>query len=171
MKKTEAEKLFYRNTKLAYHVLHSNYPMFGQDEDMKQEALLGLWRACLTFNPDKGNFSTYAGCCILNQIRMAMRREAKQPDTVSLSTPLGEEGVTLEDMLEDPCPSIDEGLIDLKNYLGKLSEKELKIIQLNVKGLTQRQIGAEMGLSQTWCSRILKQLRQDYLEQEDQNEQ
>lgn len=168
MKRTEAEQLFHKNIKLAYHVLHRNYPMFAQDEDMKQEALLGLWQACLTFNPRKAQFSTYAGCCILNQIRMAMRKDAKQPETVSLSTPLGEEGVTLEDMLEDPCPSIDEGLIDLRNYLAGLSEKERQIIQLNIQGLTQHQIGAKMGLSQTWCSRILKKLRQDYLKQEEQ---
>lgn len=165
--RNEAEQLFLENTALAYHILHKDFPTFAQSEDMKQEALLGLWRACISFDPSKGKFSTYAGCCILNAIRYALRGYQKQPETVSLNQPISEEGSTLEDLLEDPYPSVDEGLIDLVTFLKGLPERERKLIQCRLDGLTQNQISAEMGLSQTWCSRILKKMRQEYLKQEE----
>lgn len=168
MARNEAEQLFLKNTKLAHHVLHKNYPTFSQDEDFHQEALLGLWRACLTYDKNKGHFSTYAGCCILNQIRHAMRSYVKQPETVSLSHPVGEGGATLEDLIEDPCPRTNEGLIDLKAFLAGLPERELKLIQLSSAGLTQEEIGKQLGRSRAWCCNTLKRLQQDYLKQEDQ---
>lgn len=168
MKRTEAEQLFHKNIKLAHHVLHRNYPTFSQNEDIQQEALLGLWRACLTYDKNKGNFSTYAGQCILNQIRYAMRSFAKQPETVSLSHPVGEDGATLEDFIEDPCPGTDEGLVDLKLFLEGLTQRELKLIQLSAAGLTQEEIGKQLGRSRAWCCITLRRLQENYLKQEDQ---
>lgn len=168
MKKTDAEQLFHKNINLAYYILHKHYTLSAQDEDLKQEALLGLWKACMTFDPSKAQFSTYAIRCILNQINMYYRKESNKPLTVSLNAPVGEDGLTMEDVLEDPCPSIDEGLIDLKTYLAGLTDEERKIIQLNVEGFTQQQIGDKMGKSQAWCSHMLRRLRQNYQEQEEQ---
>ena len=168
MKRTEAEQLFHNNIKLAHYVLHRNYPTFSQNEDMHQEALLGLWRACLTYDKNKGHFSTYAGQCILNQIRYVMRSLTKQPETVSLSHPVGDNGVTLEDLIEDPCPGTDEGLIDLRTFLEGLPQRELKLIQLSAAGLTQEEIGKQLGRSRAWCCRTLRRLQEDYLKQEDQ---
>lgn len=168
MGKTDAEQLFYKNTNLAYYVLHKHYTLSAQDDDLKQEALLGLWKACMTFDSSKSRFSTYAVTCILNQLKLYFRKEAKQLQTISLSTTVGEEGLTIEDTLEDPCPSVDEKLIDLKSYIAGLTDEERKIIQLNIEGFTQQQIGDKMGKSQAWCSRMLRRLRQNYQEQEEQ---
>lgn len=165
MKKT-AEALFEENIKLAYGLLWKYYPTFAEDEDMQQEALLGLWRACTTYDSDKSKFSTYAGSCILNQIRGVLRKTVKQPEMVSLSSPVGEDGATLEDLLEDPCLTIDEGLIDLKDYIAGLTELEHKILRMRLQGLTQRQISLELSMSQPWCNRILVNLRKNYLKQE-----
>lgn len=43
-------------------------------EDLLQEGYIGLWKACLTFDKDKGyQFSTYACKCIDSQIRTMLR--------------------------------------------------------------------------------------------------
>ena len=169
MQRTEAERLFLKNRKLVHHALWSRYPTFAGDEDMQQEALVGLWKACLTYDKNKSKFSTYAISCILNQVRLAMRALAKQPETVSLSTVVGEDdSCTLEEILEDPYPRTSPDCIALKMYIEGLEERDRQVVQYALEGLTQKQIAKHLGMSQVWVSRTLKRLRQEYLEQEDQ---
>ena len=174
MKRTELEKLFNENKGLVYFTLWKHYPTFAKDEDLQQEALLGLWQACLTYDKSKSQFSTYATSCILNKIRVWIRDRSKHPDTVSLSTPIKgyeEEGMTLEDTIEDPVPSIDEGLIDLKNFIGSLQERDQKMIKLRVQGLTQKQIAQELGMGRVNCAMRLSRIWVKYLERRNEDEQ
>ncbi len=69
------EELFEKNTKLAYHVAHKWEGRIPHSfEDIAQECLLGLWKACKAFDPMRGTkFSTYAGVCMDNQVRMMLR--------------------------------------------------------------------------------------------------
>lgn len=173
MTRNEQEQLFYKNLELAYFTLWKHYPTFAQDEDIKQEALLGLWKACMTYDKDKSQFSTYAAQCILNQVRMVLRKRSYEPDMVSLNTPVGVEDdtLTLEATLEDPVPSIDEGYIDLKDFLRGLNEQDKKLIQLRLQGKTQKQIAQEMGLTQPYCSRLITRIWVDYMERRNEDEQ
>lgn len=169
MMRTEAEQLYHDNIRLAYYILNISYPTFAKDEDMQQEALLGLWKACTTYNPDKAQFSTYAGYCILNQLRLAMRGWEKQPDTVSLNTPISDnEELTLGDTIEDPSSDIDEGYMALKLFIDGLPERERQLVRLMMNGLSQKQAANKLGLSQWWACYALKRLRNKYLKQEDQ---
>ena len=88
MTRNEQEQLFYNNLELAYFTLWKHYPTFAQDEDLKQEAVLGLWKACLTYDESKSKFSTYAVSCMLNKMKVWLRDRSKHPDTVSLSSPV-----------------------------------------------------------------------------------
>ena len=173
MARNEQEQLFYENIGLAYFILWKHYPTFAKDEDMKQEALLGLWKACMAYDKDKSQFSTYAGQCILNQVRMVLRKQSYEPDTVSLSTPVGgeDESLTLESLIEDPVPSIDEDYIDLKDFLRGLNKRDKKLIQLRLQGKTQNQIAQEMGLAQPYCSRLITKILVDYMERRNEDEQ
>lgn len=174
MTRNEQEQLFYQNVKLAYFVMWKHYPTFAKDEDLKQEALLGLWQACMTYNKDKAQFSTYASSCILNKVKVWFRERCKHPEMVSLSTPIGgyeEEGLTLEDAIEDPVPSIDEGLIDLKNFLGSLRDRDQEIIKLRMQGLTQKQIAQQLGMSRVNCATRLSRIRVKYEERRNEDEQ
>ena len=174
MKQTELEQLFYKNVELAYFVMWKHYPTFAKDEDLKQEALLGLWQACLSYDQQKSLFSTYASHCIHNRLRVWLRERSKHPDTVSLNSPVGgyeEEGLTLEDTIEDPVPSIDEGLIDLKNFLGSLRDRDQEMIKLRMQGLTQKQIAQELGMTRVNCSMRLTRIWAQYSERRNEDEQ
>lgn len=152
MDQKKAEVLFEDNQKLVYAILNKYYPTFAQDEDMQQEGMFGLWKACLTYDPSGYKFSTYAGTCILNQVRMAMRQQAKQPSTISLNTPiLGEDKTVgeLGDLIEDPVPSIDVGYISWKEYFSKLKPTEQQIVNLKLQGYTFKQISQQLGMKQT----------------------
>lgn len=174
MTRNEQEQLFHENLELAYFILWKHYPTFAQDEDLKQEALLGLWKACLSYDQQKSMFSTYASRCIHNRLRMWLRERSKHPDTVSINSPVagyGEEGPTLEDTIEDPVPAIDEDYINLKNFLASLSERDQKIVKLRMQGLTQEQIARELGMTRVNCSVRLTRIWVKFVERRNEDEQ
>lgn len=174
MTRNEQEQLFQQHLDLVYFAMWKYYPTFAKDEDLKQEALIGLWQACLTYEESKSKFSTYAVSCILNKMKVWLRDRSKHPDTISLSTPIGgyeEEGLTLEDTIEDPVLAIDEGYIDLKDFLASLSERDQKIVKLRMQGLTQKQIAQELGMTRVNCATRLSRIWVKYLERRNEDEQ
>lgn len=161
--KTEPKALFEDNQKLAYSTLWKYYPWYATDEDMKQEALLGLWKACITFDPGKSQFSTYAVTCIQNQIRMALRDNSKQPLTVSLEANLaGVEGLTIGDTLEELAPSISDEYILLKEFLRTLSSRDQLLIKYKLMGLNQKQIAQRLGITPVYCGRLFTKIHVEY---------
>lgn len=167
MTRNEQEQLFQQHLDLVYFAMWKYYPTFAKDEDLKQEALLGLWQACLTYDESKSKFSTYAVSCMLNKMKVWLRDRSKHPDTVSLSTPIGgyeEEGMTLEDTIEDPVISIDVGYLDLKNFIESLSPRDQQIVKLRIQGLKQIQIAQELGMTRTNCAMRLSRIWVKYLE-------
>ena len=48
----------------------------GETEDLKQEGLMGLYKACLLFDPEKASFSTFARVCMRSAVVDALRRAA-----------------------------------------------------------------------------------------------
>lgn len=173
MTKNEQEQLFHQWTEFAWFLLWKHFPNLALDDDIKQEALLGLWKACMTFEEGKAQFSTYASQCIINQIRQVLRKRSNAPKTVSLSTPISleDDNLTLADVIEDPVPSIDEGYIDLKEFLRGLSDRDKKLVQLRLQGKTQKQIAHEMGLAQSYCSRLITKIWVEYFERRNEDEQ
>lgn len=78
------EQLFTQNQGLAYSYLqkHTIYLRGYDQEDLQQEALLALWKACLTYNPKKSKFSTYATTCIANRFRDLIKIQSRKVDEV-----------------------------------------------------------------------------------------
>lgn len=159
----EPEQLFEQNQRLAYSVIWKIAPNFANDEDLKQEALLGLWKACLTWDPKKSQFSTYSVRCIRNQIYMYFRKQSKLSREISLDTPIsGTEQITLADMLEDPIPSIRDEKLAVRDLLDGLSPREIELVQAKLDGKPQYEIGKLLGVSQSMCSRMLTKIRVRY---------
>lgn len=65
--------LFEKNIDLVYYMISRYYPLNIQDEDVIQNGMIGLWKACITYYESLNMFSTYASRCILNEIRMYFR--------------------------------------------------------------------------------------------------
>lgn len=100
------EELFEKNTLMAYKIANkyrTNYNRYY--EDIKQEALLGLWRACQTYN-ESTKFSTYAYVCIKNTVNMYIRRFRKHEDrNISIYT------ITVDNLsIEDSLGAEDENI-------------------------------------------------------------
>lgn len=164
----DREKLFADNVKLVPFVLRRYYPpTFVWDEDLMQDGLIALWKACVAYDESRSNaFSTFAVFCIRNGINMALRRRSRWMHTESLDQPIfsGKDGseLYLADMIEDTAAQIDDGIIGIMEFISGLNGRDKEIIELRMSGLTQYQCAEKLGISQTHCCRLLKRLKSKY---------
>ena len=64
-----------QHTGLAHRVAYHYAPTVLWDhEDYYQLALIGLWKACQTYQPEKGSFAHYAVRIMHNEIRAVLRK-------------------------------------------------------------------------------------------------
>ncbi len=154
-------------------------------EDLISIGTIGLMKAINTFNPNKNiKLATYASRCIENEILMYLRRNNKTKMEVSIDEPLnvdwdGNE-LLLSDILgtgEDIIYKDIEREVDrklLRKALETLSPREQKIIHLRFgigdihgKELTQKEVADQLGISQSYISRlekkIMKRLKREIL--------
>lgn len=154
-------------------------------EDLISIGTIGLIKAINTFNPVKNiKLATYASRCIENEILMYLRRNSKTKMEVSIDEPLnvdwdGNELLlsdilgTSEDIIyKDLEREVNRGL--LIKALETLSKREQTIIRLRFgigtagdKELTQKEVADQLGISQSYISRlekkIMKRLKKEIL--------
>ena len=168
MDQNDAKRLFEENQKLVNYVLWHNYSQYGFDEDLYQEGSIGLWKACLTYDPSKSEFSTYAVHCIQHQILKALQSQSKKKvNTISLDAPLNltsENGLTIADCIKDPVSDIDIDYICLRDHLNKCTKKDKKLIQLRLQGLTLGEISQILGVTKQYVGSRLTKILVAYLE-------
>lgn len=165
--------LIERNLRLVAHIV-KKYQYIGEDtEDLISIGTIGLIKAVTTFDADKGSrLATYAARCIDNELLMMFRSRKKSSRDVSIHEPIGtdKEGneISLLDIIESPPEDIVErmelasDIEKLYDYMDEiLTDREKEIIKLRY-GLfqgeesTQREIGAKLGISRSYVSRIEK---------------
>ena len=159
------EEMFSKNIKIAYKIANRYLTNYASEyEDIKQIALMGLWKAVSTFD-NTHVFSTYAYTVISNEINYYLRTVKKHYNTISLKQEIKED-ITLEDVLADKNNYIEklENSLDIENYISqirnsKLKEQEKIVFELTLKGYKQRQIAKIIGCSQAEVSRKIRKLR------------
>ncbi|MBX5467622.1 MAG: RNA polymerase sporulation sigma factor SigE [Firmicutes bacterium] len=150
-------------------------------EDLVSIGTIGLIKAVNTFNVERRiKLATYASKCIENEILMYLRRNARVRYEVSFDEPLnvdwdGNE-LLLSDVLGTDNDLIYKRLEDevdkvlLRRALGKLTGRERRILELRFglrdgRERTQKEVADQLGISQSYISRlekrILKRLRKE----------
>ena len=82
--------LIEHNLRLVAHVVKKYQHLSEDTEDLISIGTIGLIKAVMTFNPDKGvRLATYAARCIENELLMLMRSRKKVSGEVSLYEPIG----------------------------------------------------------------------------------
>lgn len=174
--------LIERNLRLVAHIAKKYQNSEEEMEDLISIGCIGLIKAIDTFNAGKGKLATYACRCIDNELLMLLRSKKKTSREVSLFEPIGQdkEGneIHLVDVIEQQQIDIVDQ-IELKNNIMKLfdslekcldeREKEIIIMRYGLNGArekTQSEIGAYLGISRSYVSRIekksLKKLRAEF---------
>ena len=143
-------------------------------EDLISIGTIGLIKAIGTYRRDKNiKLATYASRCIENEILMHIRKISCQKTEISLDEPinmdydgnelllsdvLGTDENTVTGRLED-----EVDLILLRQALGGLPprEREIMVMRYGLEGqkeLTQKEVAAALGISQSYISRLEKRI-------------
>jgi len=172
--------LIERNLRLVVYIARKFENTGVPIEDLVSIGTIGLIKAVNTFDPSKKiKLATYASRCIENEILMYLRRNNKTRAEISFDEPLNTDWdgneLLLSDVLgtESDVMKYIEEQVDrslLVGALGRLSGREKRIMELRF-GLkdgqekTQKEVADEMGISQSYISRlekrILKKMRRE----------
>ena len=134
----------------------------------------GIAEAINTFRTDKNiKLATYASRCIENEILMYLRKNSAQRTEVSFDEPLNTDWDGKELLLSDVLGTdgdvvmrpieadVDRQL--LQTAVSHLSPRERDIITMRfglggVKELTQKEVADQLGISQSYISRLEKRI-------------
>lgn len=168
--------LIERNLRLVAHVAKKYQNVDEDMEDLISIGCIGLIKAVDTFDAGKGRLATYACRCIDNELLMLLRAKKKTSREVSLFEPIGQdkEGneIRLVDVIEQQqvdaveCMELQNNIRRLFIFLDEcLTDREREIILLRYglggrKAITQNEIGAALGISRSYVSRIEKRALQ-----------
>ncbi len=140
---------------LVVKIARSYFILGGEMEDIVQEGMIGLYKAIKGYDKKKNaSFKTFATMCIKHQIQSAIKvANAKKNSPLSNSVSLQSFSENSDD--DDFLPanlifqvSPDEKIINKERYKNlleeirkMLSEKEMKVLRLYLKGYTYKEIG------------------------------
>ena len=130
-----------------------------EDEDLAQEALIGLLAAVRTYRPDGGaTFTTYATTCIRRRLLSVVRRYGTK---VTQEVPL-EEDPDLPDASADPALLLQEqeGVEQLLTRLRtRLTPMEYKVLLLRLSDSSYEEIAARLGINKKSVDNTVQRLR------------
>lgn len=165
--------LIEHNLWLVAHVVKKYQYLDEDPEDLISIGTIGLIKAVVTFNADKGNrLAAYASKCIENEILMYLRSKKKSNKEVSLYEPIGtdREGneIKLYDIIETDEEDVSEKIYLRENIQklyekveSELSDRERLVLKMRYglysgEEYTQREIARQLGISRSYVSRIEK---------------
>ena len=168
------DELITHNLRLVVY-LAKKYENSGvPQEDMISIGTIGLIKAVNTFCPDKNiKLATYASRCIENEILMFLRKSNQYKNEISIDEPLnvdwdGNE-LLLSDILGTDDDTVNKGIESevekqlLLEEIEKLCPREKQIMKMRFglsgkKEMTQKQVADEVGISQSYISRLEKRI-------------
>ncbi|NFC28555.1 sigma-70 family RNA polymerase sigma factor [Clostridium botulinum] len=169
MKLMSLEEVYFKFERFLYKLIQSWKHKF-EEEDLFQVAFLGMTKAFTAYNADKNIlFMTYLATVVNNELKMFNRKEEKHVDVDSLDKPilsqkLDKENLSLIDLVADKTNYEDRSIFnvtykEITAIIENLNERDKKIIkEFYFNNKTQKQIGEEIGLKQSYISRILKKI-------------
>ena len=172
---SEAKKtLVERNLRLVVYIAKKFENTGNGIEDLISIGTIGLMKAINTYDAKKNiKLATYASRCIENEILMYLRRNNKIKSEVSIDEPLNKDSDGNELLLSDILgtdPDVTyrklEDEVDmklLKEAIKKLNDREKNIMEMRFgfisgKEKTQKEVADELGISQSYISRLEKKI-------------
>lgn len=147
---------FESNEKIVYYVYQKEFPQhITAKEDLISEGRLGLWKACNSFNEERGTqFSTLAYVVVRRHMVQYLRWLNKHKLTVSLEDKLpDEEDICLIDTIgNNEDLTLGYSIIEC---LEKFSERDQQILKLLMCGYSQQETADMYHVSQATVSRAL----------------
>lgn len=173
---TAKQLLIERNLRLVVFIARRFENTGVNLEDLISIGTIGLIKAVDTYRRERNiKLATYASRCIENEILMHIRKISNQKTEISLDEPInmdydGNELLlsdilgTDEDMILRPMEDAVDLLL-LRQAVKELPLREREIVCLRFgleghKELTQKEVALQMGISQSYISRLEKRIMQ-----------
>ncbi|MCL2037304.1 MAG: RNA polymerase sporulation sigma factor SigE [Oscillospiraceae bacterium] len=173
---TARETLIVHNLRLVVYIAKKFESTGIGIEDLISIGTIGLIKAVNTFSPDKNiKLATYASRCIENEILMYLRKSNQYKYEISIDEPLNIDWDGNELLLSDVLGTENDVVnIDIENEvernlllsaIKRLGERERLIMEMRYglcgkKELTQKEVADEIGISQSYISRLEKRIIQ-----------
>ena len=129
------------------------------DEDLVQEALVGLLAAVRTYRPDGGAaFTTYATTCIRNRLLTVVRRNGIRMDHEQSLEDSPEVAVVQDDpaqLLMDK-EELDDLLAQMRIHL---TDREYQVLMLWMRGFSYTEIAARLGITAKAVDNAIQRIR------------
>lgn len=170
--KEDALELLIERFKPQINRLARSYFLFGGEvEDLKQEALIGLYSACTSYKSDMmTSFVSFASLCmkrrILTAIKMANRDKNKALNESVSIHPTNDGETEIQLFLPQYVLNPDQKIEENENYeemkeqiVKLLSKLELKILSLYLKGLSYEEISLSLNISKKSVDNALSRIK------------
>ena len=170
----QKQRLIEHNLRLVVYIARRFENTGVNLEDLISIGTIGLIKAIGTYRRDKNiRLATYASRCIENEILMYIRKISNQKTEISLEEPINMDGegneLLLSDILGTDEDVVFRGLEEdvdlccLRQALQRLPEREKEIITMRFglegrQELTQKEVAQQMGISQSYISRLEKRI-------------
>lgn len=179
--KDALEKILLRYKPLVHKKSQPYYMAGGDDDDIVQEGLIGLYAAVMDFDKDKFPlFNVFAGVCIERRIISAVKKASRLKHTplnsyISLSDSAFDEeaGVQLGEIIDSGMGENPENiLIERENVMGiegiinnVLSEFEMQVLLCHLNGMSYKEtataVKRDIKAVDNAMQRIKKKLEQE----------
>lgn len=146
------EQLFLRYKPLLNNICRSFFLFGSEPEDLMQEAMMGLYKACLSYKKEVASFSTFANICIKRKVLDAVKKANRfgnkiLTDSISLNADDDNDISQIATFIQNP----DDKIIEIENFnelkqeiFCKLSDFELLVLKYYLQGLTYSQIAIKL---------------------------
>lgn len=168
------QRLIERNLRLVVYIARRFENTGINIEDLISIGTIGLIKAVNTFCPEKNiKLATYASRCIENEILMFLRKTSQYRSEISIDEPLNIDWDGNELLLSDVLGT-DEDIVNrgieaeaeksvLRQAVDGLEPREKRIMQMRFGLLggrekTQKEVADEIGISQSYISRLEKKI-------------
>ena len=137
------------------------YLMGGENEDLIQEGMIGLFRAISTYRQGEGSFFGFALLCVNRQMYTAVQASARKKHE-----PLNAY-VSLDEEPQMPLEDSPETMVLLQEKEGKredmiarhLSSLEKKVLALYLEGMSYGQIAEQIGRPEKSVDNAIQRLK------------
>ncbi len=144
---------------LIHAQIHSLRCEGTEDEDMAQEALMGLLAAVRTYRPDGGAaFTTYATTCIHNRLVSMLRRVGPRaeplPEDTDLSDPTADPALQIQEL--------EEAQRLLTGLRQRLTPMEYQVLLLRLSNGSYEEIAGRLGVSKKAVDNAVQRIRRKF---------
>ena len=119
----------------------------SEKDDLRQEALIGLYKAALAYQVSLSSFSTFAYLCMRSNILSFLRSQQKAAPSLPEEPDWGE--IELEGAFPDPQKTLidREAAREWMERINRvLSPKESRILAFHLKGLNREEIASRLSI-------------------------